>query len=322
MVGIAHLLTSGLWLLIDRPVTSPLFLAVIVLAAWLGGIRIALFASVLGGIAIDYFYIPPANEFANSPHDLLRVALFVSEGAVLAWMVDRLRRATEELQSSREELRDLTKHQQSLREDEQKRISRELHDELGQSLTSLKMDVHVLKNKAYDIGADELASDAGRISENIDSTISSVRRIVSELRPGILDDFGLVAAGEWQTRQFEKAAGIRCTFTSNLDDLDLGTEKNTAVFRILQEALTNVARHADAEHVDVRLHCAERWLWLRISDDGQGFDANSGIGAKGMGIVGMRERARLINAEFGINKRVPRGTIVELKVPYDLENVG
>lgn len=144
----------------------------------------------------------------------------------------------------------------------------------------------------------------------------SVRRITSELRPSILDDFGLVAASEWQANEFERTTAIKCKFRSDVEELDLGSDSNTAVFRILQESLTNVARHAAAKSVSVSFSSSKESVIMTVTDDGKGIGVNNPIGVDTLGLLGMRERTRLIGGSLDILDRPTGGTQIELHVPY------
>ncbi len=147
LVAAAVILAHGVWLIVDRPINSPLFLAVMILCAWLFGLRVGILTALLSGIAIKYFFVLPYHQFLGDRQDIVRITVFVVEGMLLAWLIHLVRTGSEKIRSSREELRALSKHQRTLREDEQKRIALEIHDELGQQLTGLKMDIHYLKNR-------------------------------------------------------------------------------------------------------------------------------------------------------------------------------
>ena len=149
----------------------------------------------------------------------------------------------------------------------------------------------------------------------VTDTIRSVRRIATELRPGILDDLGLVAAIEWQTQDFEARTGVRCALTARLDAIDVGHDRATAVFRIFQEALTNVARHAHATSVDIRLAGEARSLVLVVRDNGRGITVDKASGATSLGLLGMRERALFLGGEVTIEGDRGGGTTVTLRVP-------
>jgi signal transduction histidine kinase len=232
----------------------------------------------------------------------------------VVWITEKLRTADEAVRSSREELRELTRHQQTLREDVQKRIAREIHDELGQTLTGLKLDIHLIRKRA---NGDAIGGQLEELSSKVDSTIGTVRRIASEIRPSILDDFGLVAAMEWQAAEFERVSGVRCTFVSNVDSVDLDPEICAGVFRIVQEALTNITRHAEATAASITVTASDAEFIVDVEDNGIGFDVSSVARKHSLGLLGMRERARLAGAVLDIRRRSQGGTTVELRVPVE-----
>ena len=321
LIAAAVGLTSLLWLVVDRPVSAPIFMGAIVVSTLLGGFRAGFFASVVGGLAFDYFFIQPFYEIGFARDDIFRWIFFVMEGSFVSWITEKLRVATEELASSREELRALSQHQQTLREEEQKRIARDIHDELGQMLTGLKLDIHLMRKKVDVVNGNGMSAALDDLSAHVDSTIGSVRRIASEIRPSILDDFGLIAALEWQASEFERKAGVKCSFTSAIEGVEIDAEAGAAVFRIVQEALTNVARHADATKVEVSVSTLGDELCLNIKDNGRGIELDRLSKKRSLGIIGMRERARLIGAILQIRARSIGGTTVELAVPIDAREV-
>jgi PAS domain S-box-containing protein len=221
-------------------------------------------------------------------------------------------RAENELKETTEEIQKLTAHLQHIREEERTGIAREIHDVLGQQLTALKMDTSWLRKNITEGRAVERLGDMAGL---IDETIKAVRKISSELRPGVLDDLGLVAALEWQTSQFEKNTGIKASFKSSVSELPLGGSIATNIFRIYQEALTNVARHSGATGVHAYLAVADGVLELNVRDNGTGFDMQVAKQKKSLGIIGMRERARLFHGELEIGNNLPSGTVLHLKVP-------
>lgn len=314
----ALLVTLPLWSLV-KPLGSPLFLVAIMGSAWWSGFRSGLFATVLSGVTVDYIFISPEYQFVGNWDDILRLSVFVAEGVVLSWLIDTRRIATEKLEKSHEQLQDLSQHQQTLRETEQKRIALEIHDELGQSLTGMKMDVHWLKRQinqsADNLSENSIPDKLSELSQQIDSTISSVRRIATELRPAVLDDFGLIAAIEWQAQEFERKTDVPCLFKSNEEEFDLDAESSTAVFRIFQETLTNITRHANASTIKVSFETSNEQVLMRVEDNGKGIDLDKIKNKKSLGILGMHERARLIGGELNIFKRNSGGTTVELAIP-------
>ena len=204
-----------------------------------------------------------------------------------------------QLRESYKQLRSLSVYLQHVREEERTRIAREVHDELGQALTSCKLDAswlahHLPRNHK------ELSKKAEKLSNDIDSTIQTVRRIATELRPGILDHLGLAAALEWQAQEFQSRTGIRCHVSAHLHEPPLDPELTTTFFRIFQETLTNVIRHAEATHVDVHLKEDAARVILEVKDDGRGISKEEISDPKSMGLLGMRERAALLGGDFRI----------------------
>jgi signal transduction histidine kinase len=210
-----------------------------------------------------------------------------------------------------EQRRALAGRIEAAREDERTRIARDVHDQLGQALTALKLDVGWLQRRIADPA---LAGKLDDMARSTDEILRAVRRIAADLRPGILDDVGLRAAIEWQAEDFTRRTGTPCSVRSELGDLQLERGLATNVFRIFQEALTNVARHAGARHVEVSLGLDRGQLRLEIADDGVGLPE---VGPRGttLGILGMRERAWRLGGECTVKRRVPHGTTVTVVVP-------
>jgi PAS domain S-box-containing protein len=230
---------------------------------------------------------------------------------------------TERIQAEREllvyteEIKRLTAHLEQIREDERTRIAREVHDELGQQLTGLKMDASWLSKKIAREQTD-IHKKLAEMTSLMDHTINTIRRISTDLRPGILDDLGLIAALEWQSTEFEKKYGIACVFESEVDDLYPERQLATTVFRIYQEALTNIIRHAHATHVESSFKETTTHLVFTVKDDGQGFN-DEDVKSKGtLGLIGMRERALMVGAELSIESKKDKGTIVKLQIPITL----
>jgi PAS domain S-box-containing protein len=222
--------------------------------------------------------------------------------------------AEEQLRSSREQLRALAAHLESVREDERCRIAREIHDELGHALTGLKFEACRLAAIPPDHRA-EVAETANGMVGLIDATIDSVRRIAKKLRPGVLDDFGLLAAIEWQAEEFQAHTGIRCRFSAHPAEMELDRDLSTAVFRILQETLSNVARHANATQVEVTLTLVADTLRLTVADNGRGITPAELVDGRSLGLLGMRERAHLLGGRLTVTGRPGDGTTVVLDTP-------
>ncbi|MGE5414641.1 MAG: PAS domain-containing protein [Syntrophomonadaceae bacterium] len=221
--------------------------------------------------------------------------------------------AAERLRASFEELQSLSQRILIIREEERARIAREVHDEIGQALTALRMDVAWLERRLRNQGG--LADKLQAMSSLVDTTIDAVQRIATELRPAVLDELGLEAATEWYVREFEKRTGLVCRFDSALDGALLDRDRSTAVFRILQEALTNVARHSAARRAEVRLVGEGDRLVLEVRDDGRGIAPERIGDLRSLGIAGMRERARAAGGEIEFRPGLAGGTVVRLDLP-------
>jgi PAS domain S-box-containing protein len=221
--------------------------------------------------------------------------------------------AEEELEKSRAALRVLAAHLTSVREEERSRIATEVHDELGQFLAVLKLEVQRLARAPVDEA--ELRRHVSETSELIDQMMASVHRIQTELRPPVLDVLGLVAAIDWQARQFESRTGIRCRFTPSSEDVRVAPDTSTAVFRIVQEALANIVQHAAAHAVEIGLQIAGDTLTLTVRDDGRGITEADLDRQPSLGITGMRERARLLGGRFTVTGRPGEGTTLTLALP-------
>lgn len=241
-------------------------------------------------------------------------------GAVVVFKdtTDR-KRAEEQLQDSLRRLRKLSRRMEGIREEERGRIARELHDELGVGLTCLKIDLSrlggLLGERVAPGGRARIDEKIRGMKEQVDSTITSVQRLVAELRPGVLDDLGLVAAIEWQCRDFQRRTGITCRCAVSHEDLRIDPEHATAVFRICQEALTNVTRHAQATEVQVRLEDQGRDVVLQVCDNGRGIPQERLVDARSFGLLGMHERAGLLGGEVRIETREGAGTTIVLRLP-------
>ncbi len=222
--------------------------------------------------------------------------------------------AEESLQKSNEALRELASHLENIREKERSHMAREIHDELGQQLTGLKMDISWInrKIKSDDIAVQEKMKDTIAL---IDKTVITVRRMATQLRPSILDDLGLIAAMEWQSEEFEKRAEITSVFNSNVSQVNLSTDIATAVFRIFQESLTNVLRHSKATEVISFFKLDKDIITLFIEDNGIGFKEEEIKNKKTLGLLGMKERIQLINGRYEINGNTGKGTSVIITVP-------
>ena len=224
------------------------------------------------------------------------------------------KQAEDQLRASREQLRELSRFLESVREEERTKMAREIHDELGQTLTALKIDLSWLTRR---LPADQgpLVEKADSMYELVDVAIQSVKRISTELRPGALDDLGLADAIEWQTQEFAKRTDIQCHFRADPQGMVLDRDRSTAVFRICQEALTNVVRHAGATRVSVSLRRAPFRVTLKVSDNGRGIEEREVLDPRAFGLIGMRERARSWGGEVQISGAPGNGTLVAVSIP-------
>jgi PAS domain S-box-containing protein len=229
------------------------------------------------------------------------------------------KRAQEALLNSRNQLAALAVRLESVREEERTRIALEVHDVLGQALTGLKLDVAWAHKRITE--SNEPAQHAAVLArlasaqELLDSTIQSVRDIATTLRPGVLDEIGLEAAVEWQAREFQHRTGIACDTTIRPRNMALSPEQSTALFRILQEILTNVARHAQATNVDIRLEQSGEQVSLQVRDNGRGISGVEQSGPKSFGLLGMRLRAQQQGGSFNIQGTSGTGTTVTVSIP-------
>lgn len=262
-----------------------------------------------GGTALPVEY----SSFPVSEHGIIT-------GAVVTFTdITRRKQAEAEREEALRQLRGLSRRLEQVREEERARIARELHDELGVMLTCLKIDLSQLNRAVSMVDQSavrvHLQDKILSMMQPIDNTIALVQRLVSDLRPGVLDDLGLVAALEWQAQEFHKRSGIACVFRSSLEDVEISREQATAVFRICQEALTNVARHARATEVTVCLEQTRRRLLLEVKDNGCGIPTDKISAAGSLGLVGMRERAEQLGGSLIVTGRPGEGTRVTLSLP-------
>jgi PAS domain S-box-containing protein len=225
--------------------------------------------------------------------------------------VTERKRAQEALQKSRDQLRALAARLQSVREEERTRVAREIHDELGSRLTALKIDLSTLVRDL----PPEKAQKHTSILKGVDEIVQTVRRISSELRPPVLDALGLVPAVEWAAEDFEARTGTKCRPDLPATDLVIDPERATALFRIFQETLTNVARHAEATEVNVRLAQEDHGFTLEVHDNGKGIDEKQLSVGSSLGVLGMRERALLLGGELRIRGDPGSGTTVMVRIP-------
>jgi PAS domain S-box-containing protein len=266
--------------------------------------------------AADYRVVLP-DETIRHIHDVVypvanEAGQIVERFGVVMDVTER-KEAETELRRSLDQLRALTARVQDAREEERRWVAREIHDELGQALTAIKID---LSSLLHDFPPEaQQAKRIESISNLVDQTIKSVRRISTELRPGILDDVGLIAAVEWAVEEFEGRTGTRCRLELPENDSGIDPDRATAIFRILQETLTNVARHANAACVHVRLLKQCMSVILEVRDDGRGATEEQLSASGSLGIRGMRERTLLLGGELAIHGIPSQGTTVLVRIP-------
>lgn len=230
------------------------------------------------------------------------------------------KRSDEQLRSSREQLRALSAHLQFIREEERSRIAREVHDELGQVLTALKMDISLLNHKLLESSAilprKMLYEEIKSMSKKVDSTIKSVRKIVTELRPEVLDHLGLKSAIEWQAQEFQARSGIDCKLDPHMESIEMDDrDGETAIFRILQEALTNIARHSGATKVEIFLKKQNGEITMEVRDNGRGISEADLTKSRSFGLLGMRERALFLGGDVEVKGSPGFGTSVKVQIP-------
>ena len=230
--------------------------------------------------------------------------------------------AEDALIRQQQELRALSAQVQEAREEEKTRIARELHDELGQLLTALKMDLGWMQERLTGDAAD-LSAKAAKMAETLDQTVTSVRRIAADLRPLMLDDLGLPDATAWLVEDFAQRSGVMCDFRMAAGEELAGLERNlaTTVYRALQESLTNIARHAQARNAWVALARDEDCIRLEIEDDGRGITSEDLAKSRSLGLKGMRERVSYVGGTLEVERAPRGGTRVTLRVPLNLRRV-
>ena len=246
-------------------------------------------------------------------------ALYAGKPAVLGTCIDvtETRKASETIKKSREELRTLTTYLQNVREEERIRIAREIHDELGQLLTGIKIDISWLKKKLADTvkPTDPIQAKIDSLLGLTDSVIATTRELSLSLRPGILDDLGLVAAINWEMKRFQEKTGIICTLESAMAEIAIPEDYTTALFRICQECLTNIIRYAHATEVNITLTEKGGNIVFTIEDNGKGIKTENIRSPLSLGILGMRERIVSLRGMFSIRGAPGKGTKVRVEVP-------
>jgi len=244
-----------------------------------------------------------------------RTAELLTANRLMKKMLDEGKRAEEKIVKSRERLRSLSRRLQSLLEEERTRISREIHDELGQALTAMKLDLSSIRRSLVSDGLAEQSAKVQEIERSANRIIQTVRKIATDLRPGILDELGVAAAIEWMAKDFQNRTGIGCKVTIGAAEKISDTVRATAIFRIVQEALTNVMRHAAASQVNVSLEKKDETLIVEVRDNGIGIMEGQISGSKSHGLIGIRERILLLGGEAVISGTPGEGTLVRVILP-------
>ena len=261
--------------------------------------------------AVDYIEKPAAAEVLRS-----KLSVFIGlndMNRILSAELAERELSEQRLRASEENLRALAAHLQSVREEERIHIAREIHDELGQALTGLKFDINAMAKSCAE--GQSITEKTQGLAQQIDRIINSVRRIASGLRPEVLDEIGLAAAIEWQAREFSRRTGIRCVVEIAPGFTDPDKDRSTALFRIFQELLTNVARHANATKVAVQLADSEL-LTLKVEDNGRGIQDQEFESPKSLGFLGLRERVLAFGGSIDVKGREGKGTSVSVSIPH------
>ena len=267
----------------------------------------------MGGLNLVYGRHADGHEF---PVDASISQLDTPEGKLFTVI---LRDVTERVRAQ-EELAAYAAQASAIREQEKTRVARELHDELAQSLTALKMDTIWLRDHLAGQPADVQAKLASMLGM-LDASVAATRRIAADLRPLVLDDLGLVAAIEWLAQNFTQRSGVACRLDVD-EDLELHEPYATAVFRMVQESLTNVGKHAAATQVEVQVRRSAHEVTLRVTDNGRGFQTQAPRNAGSLGLAGLRERAQLLKGQVRVDSEPGRGTVIEAHIPVQVLEAG
>jgi signal transduction histidine kinase len=218
------------------------------------------------------------------------------------------------------QFRNLSAYLQAAREEERRSIAREIHDELGQALTTMKLELSLLREEVLQ-DATAATQRIQSLKDRVDETIHAVKSIITKLRPGLLDDLGLPAAIEWQAKDFQQHTGIVCEVFTDPEEMNINTEISTAMFRIFQETLTNITRHSSATRVTVNLLQTDDALKLQVHDNGRGITSEEIHDPKSFGLIGIRERAQYWHGTVEINGTPEAGTTIVVQFPILPEDV-
>jgi len=274
-------------------------------------------ADVIAGLAAG------ANDYLAKPFDIGELFARLQVGRRMIEMQDVLISKADELRRTQADLQVLTAHLQTVREEERNHLARELHDSFGPRLTSLKMDLLWLDRQLRSTEPPNLAECGDRVVAMvplIECITERTQSICASLRPHVLFELGLAAAIEWQTDDFAKHTGLICTLSLPADEFEVNERIAVALFRIVQESLSNVARHARASRVDVSLHFVDGHLELEIRDNGRGFSPNATTGVKALGLLGIRERVGSFGGSVEFSNHPGMGALVKVTVPMPCDN--
>ena len=272
---------------------------------WNTFVRLGFFFIVL--VLLDYI-----KKFNRSLEGII-----IERTSELRSEIKERKKAEEEVRIRNEQLSHLAMKIENVKEEENLRVAREIHDELGQVLTALKMEISMFSIK---LPEDEKTREKfSSVNNLIDETINSVRKISTRLRPRLLDDLGLFPAIEMQVREFQTRTGIRCITKLPDSEVVINKDMSLAIFRIFQEAMTNIARHASASHVQIKSYVDLGKFYMEIKDNGIGINSDSGNDS--LGILGMKERANLLNGEVLVENNSKGGTFIKLIIPLNYKNV-
>lgn len=285
--------------------------------------RFGALAAAMGFIAFRrLMVVMTGSPFIFGPGRFSEIPGLLLGGVTLAAIValdnalTERKRTEEQLRLSHQRLRDLAARLLTVREEERATISRELHDELGQVLTGLKIEISLFSRQIQHTQPQLLPRTADML-ELVDSSMRTIRDIATELRPSLLDTLGLVAAIEWQAETFQNRTGIVFRLNNQIAKTNFQDELATAVFRIFQESLTNIARHSEATEINVILEQKNGWLSMNIHDNGIGISENDLNKPKTLGIIGMHERVLLLGGSISISNSAKGGAVVSLKLPIN-----
>jgi signal transduction histidine kinase len=274
-----------------------------------------LISKILSGENINKFQLDFRDRFYE-----INVQLNILVGQIVVFFRDITEMVNSEtaLRESNDQVRALARHIESVREEEKVIIAREIHDELGQALTAFKIDLSWLSRNIPE-DSPKLKEKLGNMTLLANEILLSIKKISSELRPGILEDLGLQSAFEWHIAEFNKRTGISCVYNIKVKDEDINPQIAINLFRILQEALTNVVKHSGANEVSVNLNNFDNFVKLLIKDNGSGIDLNHKTDYNAFGLIGIKERVLSLNGKMNISGIHKKGTTIEISIPLNNE---